>query len=78
MASEYLYGTYGQLANSVVSATAEAPSVALYVGTAPVNLVRGYATAGIINTHPTGISTHCQKRLKLISIMQMAMWVPST
>lgn len=49
MASEYLYGTYGNLASSVVSATAEAPSVALYVGTAPVNLVRGYATAGVIN-----------------------------
>lgn len=49
MASEYLYGTYGHLASSVVSATAEAPSVALYVGTAPVNLVRGYATAGVIN-----------------------------
>lgn len=50
MASEYLYGTYGHVANSVVSATAEAPSTVLYVGTAPVNLVRGFATAGIINT----------------------------
>lgn len=50
MALEYLYGTYGQLADSVVSATAEAPSTVLYVGTAPINLVRGYADAGIVNT----------------------------
>lgn len=47
--AEYLYGTYGHLADSVVQATAEASTVALYVGTAPVNLIRGYATAGIIN-----------------------------
>lgn len=48
--SEYLYGTYGHLAGSVVSATAEAPTVALYVGTAPVNLVRGFASKKVINT----------------------------
>lgn len=48
--SEYLYGTYGHLAGSVVSATAEAPTVALYVGTAPVNLVRGFASKDVINT----------------------------
>ena len=64
MASEYLYGTYGQLANSVVSATAEAPSVALYVGTAPVNLVRGYATAGIINT-PVKIANYTDAQAKI-------------
>lgn len=64
MASEYLYGTYGQLANSVVSATAEAPSVALYVGTAPVNLVRGYATAGIINT-PIRIANYTDAQAKI-------------
>lgn len=64
MASEYFYGTYGQLANSVVSATAEAPSVALYVGTAPVNLVRGYATAGIINT-PVKIANYTDAQAKI-------------
>lgn len=64
MASEYLYGTYGQLAGSVVSATAEAPSTALYVGTAPVNLVRGYATAGIINT-PVKIANYTDAQAKI-------------
>ena len=49
MATEYLYGTYGQIADSVVQATADISTAALYVGTAPVNLVRGYANAGIIN-----------------------------
>ena len=47
--AEYLYGTYGHLAESVVQATAESSTVALYVGTAPVNLVRDYANKGIIN-----------------------------
>ena len=46
---EYLYGTYGYLADSVSAATAENSTAALYVGTAPINLVRGYANAGLIN-----------------------------
>ena len=50
MATEYLYGTYGQIADSVVQAVADISTAALYVGTAPVNLIRGYANAGIINT----------------------------
>lgn len=46
---EYLYGTYGYLADSVSAATAENSTAALYVGTAPINLVRGYASAGLVN-----------------------------
>ena len=43
--AEYLYGTYGHLENSVVQTTEDTSTVVLYVGTAPVNLVRGYADA---------------------------------
>lgn len=62
--SEYLYGTYGHLAGSVVSATAEAPTTALYVGTAPVNLIRGYASKGVINT-PIRIDNYADAQAKI-------------
>ena len=62
--AEYLYGTYGHLADSVVQATAEASTVALYVGTAPVNLIRGYVTAGIINT-PVKINNYLDAQTKI-------------
>ena len=48
--SGYKHGAYGSLDASVITASDTAPSVPLFVGRAPVNLVRGYATAGIINT----------------------------
>ncbi len=47
--SEFLYGTYGFLADSVTQAAESTPTIALYVGTAPVNLIRGFADAKIIN-----------------------------
>lgn len=46
---EYLYGTYGYLADSVSATTADNSTAALYVGTAPINLVRGYASLGLVN-----------------------------
>ena len=42
--AEYLYGTYGHLADSVVQATAEASTVALYVGTAVSSTPRSRST----------------------------------
>ena len=47
--SGYVHGAYGSMSDSIITAADTAPSVPLIVGTAPVNLVRGYATAGIIN-----------------------------
>lgn len=41
----YKHGTYGEFATSVGRAAANAGTVAVYIGTAPVNLVRGYADA---------------------------------
>lgn len=42
MADEYLYGTYGIMAESVTQHADDAPTVPVYIGTLPVNLVRGY------------------------------------
>lgn len=46
----YKHGTYGEITNSKVYSTAQSATVAAYVGTAPVNLIRGFATADVINT----------------------------
>lgn len=43
MASAYKHGAYGELDASAVSAAASASAIPLLVGTAPVNLIRGYA-----------------------------------
>lgn len=45
----YLHGAYGELGNSKVASTVQADSVAAYIGTAPINLVRGYKDADLIN-----------------------------
>jgi hypothetical protein len=46
---EYKHGAYGIIGQSIVTGAAQASTVAVYFGTAPVNLIRGYADAGIIN-----------------------------
>ena len=45
----YKHGPYGELTDSKVQSVSQADVVAAYVGTAPVNLIRGYADADIIN-----------------------------
>jgi hypothetical protein len=50
MANEYLYGAFGHIGDDVAQNATQAGTVPVYVGIAPVNLVRGYADAGIINT----------------------------
>jgi len=45
----YIHGAYGEISNSKAKSSAQAASVLVYFGTAPVNLIRGYATAGIVN-----------------------------
>lgn len=49
MANEYLYGAFGNIGDDVAQNATQAGTVPVYVGVAPVNLVRGYAAAGIIN-----------------------------
>ena len=49
MANEYLYGAYGHIGETVAQSAVQAGTTPVYVGTAPVNLVRGFADAGVIN-----------------------------
>lgn len=57
MAVIYKHGTYGEYADSIGAAPARSDTVAVYVGTAPVNLVPGYAEKGLVNK-PISISTY--------------------
>ncbi len=45
----YLHGAYGEIAESSVADATQSGVVAAYIGTAPVNLIRGYADKGIVN-----------------------------
>lgn len=49
MANEYLYGAYGHIGESVAQNAVQAGTTPVYIGTAPVNLVRGFAEKGVIN-----------------------------
>lgn len=57
MSNEYLYGAYGHIGQSVAQSAIQAGTVPVYLGTAPVNLIRGYAKKDIIN-YPTKISNY--------------------
>ena len=50
METIYKHGTYGEFAESIGGVTARSSTVVVYVGTAPVNLIRGYSNAGVINS----------------------------
>lgn len=41
--ADYKHGTYGEFAESIGVAASQSGTVAVYVGTAPVNLIRGYS-----------------------------------
>lgn len=43
--ADYKHGTYGEFSESVGGVVAETQSAFVYIGTAPVNLIRGYAEA---------------------------------
>lgn len=59
----YKHGTYGEFSASIGKPASSAGTVAVYVGTAPVNLVRGYATAGVVNEPVYLSSLSAVKRL---------------
>lgn len=50
MPTEYLHGTYGDFAASEASLPIQTATLAVYFGTAPINLIRGYADEGLVNT----------------------------
>lgn len=43
--ADYKHGTYGEFAASIGDAATQAGTIAVYVGLAPINLVRGYPSA---------------------------------
>ena len=45
----YKHGAYGEISDSKATNATQADVVAAYIGTAPINLIRGYADANIIN-----------------------------
>lgn len=58
----YKHGTYGEFAKSIGAVPINSETTAVYVGTAPVNLLRGYAAA--VNT-PIKISNLAEAQEKL-------------
>lgn len=45
----YIHGAHGQIVDSRVADATQAQTVAAYIGTAPVNLIRGYADLDLVN-----------------------------
>lgn len=64
MANEYLYGAYGHMGETVAQSAVQAGTTPVYIGTAPVNLVRGFADAGVINV-PIKLSNMVDAQRKL-------------
>lgn len=50
MANEYKYGVYGQIGQSVGQSAIQSGTVPVYVGLAPVHLIRGYADASVVKS----------------------------
>ena len=46
---DYIHGAYGEIVSSQVSDASQSDVVAAYIGTAPINLIRGYADLDLIN-----------------------------
>ena len=57
MANEYLYGAYGHLGDTIAQSATQSGTTVVYVGTAPVNLVRDYASKKLVN-HPVKLSNY--------------------
>lgn len=59
MENTYKHGTYGYLGETQSKSAAQSGSIAAYVGTAPVNLVRNYKDQGIVNA-PVRLTNYTQ------------------
>jgi phage tail sheath protein FI len=60
----YIHGAYGQVGETISNGVAEALTTPCYVGTAPVNLIRGYDADSVINT-PVYLSDMADVKKKL-------------
>lgn len=64
MANQYLYGAYGHIGETTARNAVQAGTVPVYIGTAPVNLVRGFANNNLIN-NPVKVSNMQDAQTKL-------------
>jgi len=62
--TDYKHGAYGALGDTVARASAAAETVPVHFGTAPVNLIRGWKTAQVVN-RPLKIASKADGREKL-------------
>lgn len=46
---EYKHGAYGQIIDTKIASAQQGSTVVVYVGTAPVGLLKGYSEAGVVN-----------------------------
>lgn len=49
MANEYLYGTYGKLGSTVARNAVQSGTAVVYIGLAPINLIRGFKNMNLVN-----------------------------
>ncbi len=71
--ADYKYGVYGSIGNDAAKNASQAGSAAVYFGTAPVNLLTGWADAGVVNT-PVKISNLPDAQRKLGYFGDSALW----
>lgn len=50
MSLTYLHGAFGEFAETIQQNPTQSGTLAVYVGTAPVNLIRGYTDADVVNS----------------------------
>lgn len=62
--ASYKHGAYGTVTDSIVNSMVTVSTVPVYFGTAPVNLVRGYAERDCVNA-PICISSQADARKKI-------------
>lgn len=49
MSNGYKHGTYGEVGKTLAQSAIQAGSIPVYIGTAPIHLVRGYADKSLVN-----------------------------
>lgn len=64
MANTYLYGAYGHLGETVAQSAVQAGTVPVYIGTAPINLVRNFKDIKGVNS-PLKLNNYVDAQRKL-------------
>lgn len=64
MANTYLYGAYGHLGETIAQNAVQAGTTPVYIGVAPINLVRDYQSVGGVNA-PLKLSNFVDAQRKL-------------